>query len=88
MGFLKPKTVVMPAAAQAPVADSYVPPPAATIEDTYEVENEDGTTTETTAEAEAQKKIRKKREGMSNTILTSTSGDTSEANIYSSTLLS
>ena len=88
MGFLKPKTVVMPAAAQTPVADSYVAPPAATIEDTYEVENEDGTTTETTAEAEAQKKIRKRREGMSNTILTSTSGDTSEANIYSSTLLS
>jgi len=87
MGFLKPKTVVMPAAAQTPVADSYVPPPAATIEDTYEVENEDGTTSTTTAETEAQKKIRRKKKGMSNTILTSNQGDTSEANIYSKSLL-
>ena len=87
MGFLKPKTVVMPAAAQTPVAETQVTPPPATIEDTYEVENEDGTTTETTAAAEAQKKIRKKKQGMSNTILTSTQGDTSDPNVYSATLL-
>lgn len=87
MGFLKPKTVVMPAAAQKPVEDSYVPPPAATIEDTYEVENEDGTTRTTTAETEAQRRIRRRQEGMSNTILTSTQGDTSNPNVYSATLL-
>jgi len=77
----------MPAAAQKPVEDSYVPPPAATIEDTYEVENEDGTTRTTTAETEAQRRIRRRQEGMSNTILTSTQGDTSNPNVYSATLL-
>tara|TARA_R110002049_G_scaffold75027_3_gene193322 strand:- start:442 stop:708 length:267 start_codon:yes stop_codon:yes gene_type:complete len=87
MGFLKPKTVVMPAAAQTPVAETQVTPPPATIEDTYEVENEDGTTRTTTAETEAQRRIRRRQEGMSNTILTSTQGDTSNPNVYSATLL-
>jgi hypothetical protein len=82
MGFLRPKTIVMPAAAAEP--PKQVTPPPATIEDTYT--NEAGQ--ETSASAEAAKKIAKKKTGYTQTILTGPQGVTEEADIYTKSLLS
>ena len=78
MGFLKPK---MPAPPPPPPPAPALPP--ATAQEQY-------TTPEgnmTTAETEAAKKIAKKKKGYTDTILTSTQGDTSTPDIYKKTLL-
>lgn len=82
MGFLRPKTIVMPAAAAEP--PKKVTPPPATIEDTYT--NEAGE--ETSAAKEAEKKMDKKRTGYTQTILTGPQGITEDADIYEKSLLS
>ena len=82
MGFLKPKTLVMPAAAAAPPPPAPKPPPAS-IEEVYKDEKGQ----ETTAKVEAEKKIEKKKKGMSQTIKTGPKGVTDEAIIYTPTLL-
>ena len=97
MGFLKPKTIVMPPAAQAPVSASKVAPPPATIEDTYAkkpddtiiVKDAEGKETgeETTAAKEAEKKIKRKKQGMTTTILTGPKGIEEDAQIYKKSLL-
>jgi len=79
MGFLKPKTIVIPAD-----PPKQVTPPPATIEDTYT--NEAGE--ETSAATEAAKKIAKKKTGYTQTILTGPQGVTDETNIYTKSLLS
>ena len=82
MGFLKPKTIVMPAAAAAPPPPAPTPPPAS-IEQTFK----DDSGKATTAKAEAEKKIEKKQAGMTKTIMTGPKGVTDEATIYTPTLL-
>tara|TARA_A100001391_G_C5080918_1_gene280020 strand:+ start:5125 stop:5421 length:297 start_codon:yes stop_codon:yes gene_type:complete len=97
MGFLRPKTIVMPQAAQRPVAASQVKTPPATIEDTYAkkpddtiiVKDAEGNETGevTTAKKEAEKKIRKKKTGMTPTILTGPQGVEEDADIFKKSLL-
>ena len=81
MGFLKPKTIVMPAAAATP--PKAVEPPPATVEDTYT----DAEGNQTTAKAEAAEKIKRKKAGMSQTIMTGPQGVVDDADIYTPTLL-
>ena len=79
MGFLKPK---MPAPPPPPPAPPVLPPA------THEAQYVDPLTGEdTTAAEQAAIKLEKKRKGFTETILTSTQGDTSEADTYQKTLL-
>jgi hypothetical protein len=79
MGFLRPK---MPAPPPPPPAPPVLPPAM------HEAKYVDPLTGEdTTAAEQAAIKLDKKRKGYTETILTSTQGDTSEADIYQKTLL-
>ena len=79
MGFLKPK---MPAPPPPP------PPPPALPPATHQEEYIDPVSGElTTAKKEAEAKLAAKKKGYTETILTSTQGDTSEADTYQKTLL-
>ena len=79
MGFLKPK---MPAPPPPPPAPPELPPA------THQEEYIDPVSGElTTAKKEAEKKLATKKKGYTETILTSTQGDVSEADVYQKTLL-
>jgi hypothetical protein len=82
MGFLKPKPIIMPAAAAAPPPPAPTPPPAS-IEDTYK----DDEGKDVTAKQIAQEKIKRKKAGMSQTIMTGPQGVKEDADIYTPTLL-
>ena len=78
MGFLKPK---MPVPPPPPPPAPALPP--ATAQEQYETPEGEMTT----ADTEAAKKIAKKKKGYTETIMTSTKGDTSTPDIYRKTLL-
>tara|TARA_R100000458_G_C8247069_1_gene224780 strand:- start:732 stop:974 length:243 start_codon:yes stop_codon:yes gene_type:complete len=78
MGFLRPKEPVPPLPPPPPPA---LPP--ATAQEQYKTP--DGKMT--TADTEAAKKMAKKKKGYTETIMTSTEGDTSTPDIYKKTLL-
>ena len=71
----------MPAAAATP--PKAVEPPPATVEDTYT----DAEGNHTTAKKEAAEKIKRKKAGMSQTIMTGPQGVVDDADIYKPTLL-
>ena len=95
MGFLKPKTIVMPQAAAAP--PQAVTPPPATIEDKFKVPkkaedrftptSEEGPQEETTSKEIAEKKVKRKKTGMTETILTGPQGIDEDEEIYKKSLL-
>ena len=82
MGFLKPKPIIMPVAAQAPPRPAPTPPPAS-----IEAEYKDSEGNTTTAKAEADKKVKMKKAGLTKNILTGPQGLTDDADIYTPTLL-
>jgi len=79
MGFLKPK---IPAPPPPPPAPPALPP--ATKEAAY---GDPLTGEDTTAAEQAAIKLKKKKKGYTETIMTSTQGDTSTPDIYKKTLL-
>ncbi len=76
----------MPQAAKEPPKSVKAPP--SSIEEKFTRTNEDGEQVETSAKEIAEEKIKRKKSGMTKTILTSPMGVDEDAEIYKKSLLS